>query len=139
MAVLLRILRLALVYFSLVFAVAFVLGILRVLLLVPRVGAPIAEILELPLIVLWSWIVARWGVRRFGADLGSAGLALAGGLALAAVLALEFALVIGLGGGTPADWYAGRDPLAFGFYLLALGLFAVFPVLARRRGERPVA
>jgi hypothetical protein len=53
------------VYFTIVFAVGFLLGTVRVLVLVPRVGETAAVMIELPIILAASWITCRWLIARF--------------------------------------------------------------------------
>lgn len=53
------------IYFGLVFSVGFVLGIARVLLLVPQLGERWAEIAEAPLMLVAILFSARFIVRRF--------------------------------------------------------------------------
>ena len=60
-----RILKAAGLYFALVFAAGFVLGTIRVLLSVPRVGTRTAELIETPILILISLLAARWIIRRF--------------------------------------------------------------------------
>ena len=52
-------------YFALVFAAGFALGVVRVLVLAPRLGALSAVALELPLILTVSWIACGWVLKRF--------------------------------------------------------------------------
>jgi hypothetical protein len=52
-------------YFVLVYAIGFLLGTVRVLLLLPLVGETAAVLLEAPLMLVVSWIAARWSSRRF--------------------------------------------------------------------------
>ena len=59
-----RILRTALIYFALVFGAGFVLGPLRVLFVVPRIGPRAAELAEIPLMLVVIWFAARWIARR---------------------------------------------------------------------------
>ncbi|MDT8855647.1 hypothetical protein RNZ50_11605 [Paracoccaceae bacterium Fryx2] len=82
-------------YLAIVFAAAFALGVLRVLVVAPRIGEVAAVLLEVPLVLAISWVVAghtlrRWpGVARPGAALGMVALAfmmLMAGEALLSVL-----------------------------------------------------
>jgi hypothetical protein len=47
-------------YFSIVFGIAFVLGTIRVLVLVPRVGDLYAVLTETPIILTVSWMTITW-------------------------------------------------------------------------------
>ena len=51
-------------YFAVVFGTGFVLGPIRMLWLVPRVGARTAELLEAPVMLVAIVLLARWVVRR---------------------------------------------------------------------------
>lgn len=53
-------------YFAIIFAVGFVLGTIRVLLLVPRFGETVAVVMEGPFILGASWLVCEFVVRRLG-------------------------------------------------------------------------
>ena len=55
-------------YFALVFAVGFALGTVRVLILVPRLGALYSGLIELPIILTAAWFICRWLVNRFKLD-----------------------------------------------------------------------
>lgn len=76
-------LRAGVVYFLLVFGTGFVLGTIRTLLVVPLLGAPTAELLETPFMLVAIWFAARWLVPRL-----APGAALPAGL-----LALSFTFV----------------------------------------------
>jgi hypothetical protein len=126
------ILRAAIAYWAVVFALGFVLGTLRVLWLAPLVGLIPATLIELPVMLGASWLAAGWLVRRFA--ITDAGAALAtGGLAFALLMVAECALAVGMMGRTPAQWLADlRQPHA------ALGLagqvvFAAMPWWRARR------
>jgi hypothetical protein len=87
----------ALVYVAAVFAAAFVLGMLRVLLVAPRLGELAAVALELPVVLCLSWLVAGRVLRRW--PLTGRGQRLAmGGLAFGCLMALELFLATRLFG-----------------------------------------
>ena len=77
-----RIILPALLYVATVFAAAFALGALRVMLVVPRLGELAAVTLEVPVVLGLSWLVAgrvlrRWPLPRPGQRLAMGGLAFA--------------------------------------------------------------
>jgi len=129
-------------YFGWVFAAGFALGVLRVLLLVPRLGERWAELLEMPLMIVASYFAACWTVRRFALPADRIGLQLSIGLvALALLLGAELGVLLRLRGLTFSEYVASRDPVAGGAYVVALLVFALMPVLVGRRessstGER---
>ena len=57
-------LKLALVYFLIVFGAGFVLGIIRVLFALPLLGEGAAELLEMPLMLTVIVLAARWITKR---------------------------------------------------------------------------
>lgn len=60
-----NIVKSALVYFTIVFTMAFAMGIVRVLVLIPRIGALPAVLIELPLLLTVSWLVCRRVTTRW--------------------------------------------------------------------------
>lgn len=122
-----RLLRPAAVYFALVFGTGFVLGTVRVLRVVPRVGTRTAELVETPVMIAASVLTARWTNRRFAADAGPWARLRIGLLALALLLAAEVALGVVLRGASPAEVLVNRDPVAGTAYYLALVVFAILP------------
>ncbi|GJM15207.1 MAG: hypothetical protein DHS20C13_05340 [Thermodesulfobacteriota bacterium] len=52
-------------YFGIVFAVGFVLGTIRVLVLVPQFGELTSGLIEMPIILMASWIICSWLIIRF--------------------------------------------------------------------------
>ena len=119
-------------YFATVFAAGFVLGTVRVLLVVPRVGERAAELMEAPIMVSVSYLAARWIVRRFALPPAPSQRLAVGLIALVLMLAFEFGIVLQLRGLTIAEYFAARDPVSGTVYYLALALFALFPLLLRR-------
>jgi hypothetical protein len=133
-----EILRLSLRYFALVYAAGFALGVVRVLWLAGRFGERNAELLELPILVAFSFWAAR-STMRGAPRLVRAQRAAVGGLALGLMLLGELAVVLWLRPEPLAEALAARDPVAGGAYLIALLLFAAAPELcwrSARGGER---
>jgi hypothetical protein len=123
--------RAGLAYFALVFGAGFLLGPLRILFLVPRVGERAAELLELPVMVGLSWLAARWVTRRLAVP-PSTGVRLGMGVVAGALLlAAEFALVLPLRGLTLAEYFATRDPVAGTAYYAAVLLMVLMPLSVR--------
>ncbi len=119
----------ALVYFLIVFACAFLMGMFRVLVMVPAIGEMAAVAIEVPLILVISWFAAARTIAHFqvaaraGQRLGMGGLAF-GILMLAEAGLAHFAFA------TP--WPAYWADLRTAPGLLGLAgqiLFALVPVL----------
>jgi hypothetical protein len=126
-----RVLRSAAVYFALVFGAGFVLGMIRVPLLVPRLGERVAELLEAPFMAVAIMLAAHWIGRRFA---GSDRELLAVGLVAAGlVLAADLLVGVALRGMSPFEVLLERDVVAGSVYYLLVGLFALLPWWMRRR------
>ncbi|HEX7965480.1 MAG TPA: hypothetical protein VF651_07155 [Gammaproteobacteria bacterium] len=120
----------AALYFALVFAAGFVLGVLRTLWLAPRVGGRRAELLEMPLMLGVSALAAAALARGPAAELVMSGRLLMGGLALLMLLGAELLVVKLMRGMSLSRYFAGRDPVALAAYLVALLGFALMPAVA---------
>jgi len=123
------------VYFSIAFGAGFVLGTLRVLVLVPRLGERAAELAEAPVMLAVTVVAARLVVRRLPVsarrDELRTGLA-----ALGLLLLMELSVVLGLRGLSLREYLASRDPIAGGVYVLLLVVFALMPWLVSARTHR---
>lgn len=129
------VLRAGSLYFALVFAVGFMLGLVRVLWLVPALGERTAELLEAPVMLAATVASARFVVRRLGVP-PKAGIRLAvGGLALTWLLLLDVLVVLELRGISLAESLATRDPVAGAVYVILLLLFAAMPWLLSSRSN----
>jgi hypothetical protein len=117
-------------YFALTFGAGFLLGPLRILLLVPRVGTRAAELAELPVMIVVMWLAARWTIRRFHVPSSTASRLAMGTLAFALLLAAEFSLVLPLRGLTLEQYFATRDPVSGTAYYASLVLLALMPLIA---------
>jgi hypothetical protein len=58
------ILKAGVLYFALVFGAGFVLGTIRTLWIVPRLGTRMSELMETPIMLVITILAARWTVRR---------------------------------------------------------------------------
>ena len=121
------------IYFALVFGAGFVLGPIRILWAVPRLGVRLAELIEAPIMLVVVVVAARWVVGRYAEDFTVRRRLALGAVALALMLFAEFALVTWLWGQSILDYLAGRDPVSGSVYYVLLGIFAVMPALVRRR------
>ena len=127
-----RILHTAALYFFLVFGAGFVLGIVRVLAVVPLLGERAAELLEMLLMLAVIVAAARWVVRHKLDGRQSSALSV-GCIAMGFVLLADLAVGMLLRGLSAAEVFLDRDPVSGTAYYAALLLFAVMPaVLARR-------
>jgi len=133
-----RIVNAGIAYFALVFGAGFILGAVRVAFLVPRLGARMAELLEMPIMFLVMVLAARYIVRRFKL-LPSARTRLSTGfLALTLLLAAELSLAVLLQDQSLAQYIASRDPVSGSVYLAMLGLFAALPLMLARVRPTPL-
>jgi hypothetical protein len=126
----------ALHYFACVFGAGFVLGAIRVPLLVPRLGVRWAELVEMPLMAAVIVVAARWIVRRHALPAGAAVRLGVGFAALALLLAAEAGLAVALQGGSIAEVVASRDPVSGTVYALMLVVFALMPLFVARNAPR---
>lgn len=121
-----QVLKASLAYFLAVFGAGFLLGIVRTTWLVPHLGARTAELLELPLMAVVVWLVARWVVQRWPVS-HPLGRWLVGLFALDFVIATEIFVGYLLSGRTPVQFFTDRDPVSGTAYFLLLAVMAVLP------------
>jgi hypothetical protein len=126
------ILRAAATYVALVFGTGFVLGAVRVSLLVPRLGVRLAELLEMPWMALAMVLAARFVVHRQLAGRGPLARAAAGALALAFMVAAELTVGLLLQQRPLQAILIDRDPVSGAVYLALLVLYALLPLLLGR-------
>ena len=128
-----RILEAGGLYFAVVFGAGFVLGLIRILWVVPHLGTRIAELMESPLMLVVIGVAAPWVVRRMSVPPAVASRLGMGGSALALMLAAEFLFVLRLRGLSISEYLAARDPVSGTVYYMMLVLFAVMPLLTARK------
>jgi len=120
-------------YFAIVFGAGFILGPLRVFFLVPEVGTRIAELIEMPVMLIIIFFAARWVTHRFDLPVKSASRIMAGITALALMLLAEFSVVLKIRGLTISDYLSERDPVSGTVYYVMLGVFAAMPYLLKNK------
>jgi len=123
-------------YFALVLSTGFVLGVIRVPFLVPRLGERYAELVEMPFMFVAIVLAARYVVRRFVLPASLPVRLQVGFAALLMSVLAELLLATVLQDRSLAQFIASRDPVSGSVYLGMLLLFALMPaILARLRGR----
>lgn len=128
-----NILKPGLLYFALVFSAGFVLGAIRTLWVVPKVGTRTAELIEAPIMLGISIAAARWTVLHLRVPPTPARRLAMGCSALTLLLIAEFTLVLSLRGMTIREYIATRDPVSGTVYYMTLLVFAILPLLVARQ------
>jgi hypothetical protein len=123
-------------YFLLVFAAGFVLGTIRTLWVVPKLGVRTAELMEAPLMFGLSILAALWVVRRLRFPPDWLPRLAFGCVGLGLMLLVEFTFVLWIRGITIREYFATRDPISGGVYFLTLAAFAVMPVFVGRKSPQ---
>jgi uncharacterized membrane protein len=128
-----QILKAGFLYFVLVFGVGFVLGTIRTLWVAPRLGVRLAELAELPVMLVATIVAARWTVLRLSVPSTRSARLRMGGTAFGLMLLAELGLVSWVRGLSIDEYFATRDPVSGTAYYVALVLFAVMPLFVARR------
>jgi hypothetical protein len=131
-----RTIKAGILYFVMVLGTGFVLGIIRVPFLVPRLGERYAELSEMPIMLVVVVLAAKYIVKRFNLPVHFAVRLQAGLLALALSVAAELLLALMLQDRTVAQYIASRDPVSGSVYILLLVVFALMPALLGWVGSR---
>jgi len=133
-----RILKGGVLYFALVFGAGFMLGTIRTLWVVPRFGTRIAELMEMPIMLIVTIVAARWIALHLAVPFAPLARLGMGAIALVLLLVAEFGLVLWLRGLSIREYLASRDPVSQTVYYLMLGMFAIMPFLIARRWDRRI-
>jgi hypothetical protein len=112
-----------------VFLIGFILGTIRVLLIVPRLGEIAAVSLETPFMLAASWFVCRWCVDRLDVPRRIGPRSLMGAVAFVVLMAAEFALGWSGFGRSVSEQLAGCGSAVGAIGLAAQMVFAMFPVM----------
>ncbi len=134
----LKTLRAGFIYFALVLGAGFVLGVIRVPFLVPRIGERWAELAEMPIMAAVIFFSAGFVLHRFP-EIRLPGRSLAVGiLALALAVCAELGLAVAIQNQTLADYIGSRDKVSGAVYLVMLVVFALMPRLRLSRQQHLV-
>ncbi len=125
----LRTIKAGIAYFSLAFGAGFIMGAIRVPFLVPRLGERIAELIEMPFMLIVIVLAARFITQRFALPATVWVRLSTGFLALALLIAAELLLAVALQDRSLGEYVSSRDPVSGTVYLAMLALFAAMPLL----------
>ena len=123
------IIRATLVYFAFVFGTGFLLGVVRVPFIVPRIGERWAELAEMPFMAAVIFFAAGYVLRKFPAVRLHGRSWFVGFLALALVVGAELGIAVALQSQTLGEYLASRDRVSGSAYLVMLVVFALMPRL----------
>jgi hypothetical protein len=127
-----RTIKAGITYFALVFGAGFVMGSIRVPFLVPRLGERVAELVEMPFMLIVIVLSARFIVRRLTVPATAKVCLSIGGIALGLAVAAEILLAVAVQDRSLGEYVASRDPVSGSVYLGVLVLFAAMPLLLTR-------
>jgi len=128
-----QILKAGALYFALVFGAGLVLGPIRILWVVPRFGARLAELTEMPIMLVVVIIAARWVVLRLSVPSTLSSRLGMGSIALSMLLVAEFGLVLQLRGLSIKEYFASMDPVSGTAFFVMQGVCAIMPLVVARR------
>lgn len=124
-------------YYAIVFSIAFLLGVARTLVIAPTFGVTVAVLLEVPLLVVVSWLAAQRLLK--GSLLALCQRATMGALAFVLTMASEVILAQLLRGQGIVDW-AGDVVRPLGLVGLAGQIvFGLMPLLVGKRNSTRAA
>jgi len=119
-----------LTYFGLVFGVGFILGVVRVLWIVPIAGVRNAELLEQPFMLGAILVIARWTIRHPARELSRVDILRLGLVALLILILAEVLVALFINPDRPRDTVSGI------VYLMMLGIFGLMPWFLSTLGKR---
>jgi hypothetical protein len=125
------------VYFALVFALGFLLGTVRTLFVrdAPDAGRLLGVLIELPIMLIASWFLSRYVIRRLAVASTVAARAVMGGLAFGLLLLAELLVGTLLFDRTPGEHFALYRDASYALGLAAQIAFALMPLAQMRQGE----
>lgn len=116
-------------YVAIIFALGFILGTVRVFLLLPYVGETAAVLIETPFVLGASWIVCGILIRRFAVGAHLAPRLFMGAVALTLLLLAELLLGVYGFGRSLSEHIAHYTTAPGALGLAGQALFGTFPLL----------
>ncbi len=128
-----------LAYFVLVFALGFLLGTVRTLLVrdAPSSGRLLGVLIELPVMLSASWFLCRDVIRRLAVAPTFVARAVMGGVAFALLFLAELVLDVLLFGRTPGEHFALYREASYALGLAAQLGFGLMPLVQLRWAQPP--
>jgi hypothetical protein len=118
-------------YLALIFSLGFILGTVRVLAVIPRIGEFAATLLELPLILTASWFVSGWLIKRMQIAPHAASRLLMGAVAFGLAMIAEPLLGLSFGRSLTDQWSALLRPAGLAG-LAGQAIFSLMPWIRLR-------
>lgn len=129
----LQILKVGAAYFAFVSGTGFVLGTIRTIWIVPRIGTRVAELAEAPFMLVAIFYAASYEVRTVSLPSVTVVRLGVGLLALGSPLAAELTLVRWLRGIRIRQYFKTRDPVAATANYILLIVYALMPIFVARK------
>ncbi len=123
------IIKAAALYFALAFGAGFVLGVIRSVWVVPKVGVRTAELVESPIMLAVTFFAAGWVCSRLVVPGNASARLSMGVLALALLVMAELMVVFQFRRLSFRQYLAIRDPVSGSVYIGLLVIFALMPML----------
>ena len=127
-----QIIKAGFAYFGLVLGLGFLLGAVRVSLIVPRLGTRKAELLEAPLMLIGILLATQFILQQFVLPNTNSAFLIVGIIALGLMLFAEFLLIVWLQKQTITQYIKSRDLVSGSVYVLLLLIFALMPLIMMR-------
>jgi hypothetical protein len=124
-------------YFAIVFAAGFVLGTLRVFILLPLIGEFAAVALELPVILIISWLACRSLVKQFSVPTKVPHRLAMGVAAFGLLMLAEFGLSVFAFNQSAAEYFTNLQTTPGLLGLAGQIVFAFIPLLLLRHQRWP--
>lgn len=115
------------------FAIGFAMGAVRLLFLLPLFGELLAVVFEVPVMLLFSWLLCGRAIQRWQVATDFSARACMGAVAFACLMLLDIALGIFLFGNTLGELVARWQTAAGAVGLAGQLVFGLFPLVRLRQ------